>query len=73
MLRETGLITTRRLGSSVLHTVTPLGTALLGGQPLDVLPFTAVRDARGAGSGAAGRAVRGRGPGRVVTRAFRTA
>ncbi|RSS36605.1 helix-turn-helix transcriptional regulator, partial [Streptomyces sp. WAC08241] len=46
VLRETGLITTRRLGSSVLHTVTPLGTALLGGQPLDVLPFTAVRDAR---------------------------
>ncbi|MEU2235238.1 ArsR/SmtB family transcription factor [Streptomyces vietnamensis] len=57
VLRETGLITTRRVGSSALHTVTPLGMALLGGQPLNVLPFTAARDTRGV----------------VTPRAFRTA
>ncbi|MFG2897479.1 ArsR/SmtB family transcription factor [Streptomyces zaomyceticus] len=85
VLRETGLITTRRVGSSALHTVTPLGRALLGGQPLNVLPFTAARDARGgAGAGSGGpRAsrpggVRGNGgvaAGRrgVAPQAFRTA
>jgi DNA-binding transcriptional ArsR family regulator len=31
VLRQTGLITTRRLRNTVLHTVTPLGMALLGG------------------------------------------
>ncbi|MER7765569.1 winged helix-turn-helix domain-containing protein [Kitasatospora sp. NPDC096140] len=41
VLRETGLISTRRVGSSALHTVTPLGMALLGGQSRKVLPFTA--------------------------------
>ncbi|CAL9506965.1 ArsR/SmtB family transcription factor [Streptomyces sp. enrichment culture] len=46
VLRETGLITTRRVGSSALHTVTPLGMALLDGQLLDGQlltgpPFTA--------------------------------
>ncbi|MFH9728009.1 ArsR/SmtB family transcription factor [Streptomyces sp. NPDC017254] len=85
VLRETGLITTRRVGSSALHTVTPLGMALLGGQPLNVLPFTAARDARGgAGAGSGGpRASRpgggrgsggvGAGRGVVAPRAFRTA
>ncbi|MFC0432499.1 helix-turn-helix transcriptional regulator [Kutzneria buriramensis] len=32
VLRETGLITTRRTRNTVLHTVTPLGMALLGGK-----------------------------------------
>jgi DNA-binding transcriptional ArsR family regulator len=32
VLRETGLITTRRMRNSVLHSVTPLGMALLGGK-----------------------------------------
>ncbi|MFJ8661935.1 ArsR/SmtB family transcription factor [Streptomyces sp. NPDC093795] len=85
VLRETGLITTRRVGSSALHTVTPLGMALLGGQPLNVLSFTAARDARGgAGAGSGGpRASRsgggrggagvGAGRGMAVPRAFRTA
>jgi DNA-binding transcriptional ArsR family regulator len=31
-LRGAGLITTRRRGASVLHTVSPLGTALLDGR-----------------------------------------
>ncbi|MFH8716783.1 ArsR/SmtB family transcription factor [Streptomyces zaomyceticus] len=85
VLRETGLITTRRVGSSALHTVTPLGRALLGGQPLNVLPFTAARDARGgAGAGSGGprasrpagvRGSNGVGAGRrvVAPQAFRTA
>ncbi|MEU8927498.1 hypothetical protein AB0D10_42430 [Kitasatospora sp. NPDC048545] len=30
MLRQSGLITTMRNRNTVLHTVTPLGTALLG-------------------------------------------
>ncbi|MGW1818027.1 ArsR/SmtB family transcription factor [Streptomyces sp. NPDC002125] len=32
VLRETGLITTRRIRNTVLHTVTPLGVALLDGR-----------------------------------------
>jgi DNA-binding transcriptional ArsR family regulator len=32
VLREAGLITTRRTGASVLHTLTPLGQALIAGQ-----------------------------------------
>lgn len=32
VLRQTGLITTRRMRNTVLHTVTPLGMALLGGK-----------------------------------------
>ncbi|SOB81266.1 ArsR/SmtB family transcription factor [Streptomyces sp. 1331.2] len=40
VLRETGLISTRRVGSSALHTVTPLGMALLGRQSRRVVPFT---------------------------------
>ncbi len=47
VLRETGLISTRRVGSSALHTVTPLGKALLDGQLRSVLPFTVCRDTRG--------------------------
>lgn len=35
VLRETGLITTRRVRNTVLHTVTPLGMALLGGKIRD--------------------------------------
>ncbi|MFI6472225.1 ArsR/SmtB family transcription factor [Streptomyces sp. NPDC050516] len=33
VLRQTGLITTRRIRNTVLHTVTPLGLALLDGLP----------------------------------------
>jgi DNA-binding transcriptional ArsR family regulator len=33
VLREAGIITTHRYGSSVLHTITPLGAALLESQP----------------------------------------
>jgi DNA-binding transcriptional ArsR family regulator len=35
VLRQNGLITTRRVRNTVLHTVTPLGAALLGGDSLD--------------------------------------
>ncbi|MFG3497979.1 ArsR/SmtB family transcription factor [Streptomyces sp. NPDC047928] len=35
VLRESGLITTRRIGNCALHTVTPLGRALLGGRLRD--------------------------------------
>ncbi|WP_434449413.1 ArsR/SmtB family transcription factor [Lentzea sp. E54] len=35
VLRQNGLITTRRVRNTALHTVTPLGAALLGGDPLD--------------------------------------
>ncbi|MFF8827731.1 ArsR/SmtB family transcription factor [Streptomyces sp. NPDC015131] len=38
VLRETGLITTRRIRNTVLHTVTPLGVALLDGRVLRSLP-----------------------------------
>ncbi|MEU7134350.1 winged helix-turn-helix domain-containing protein [Streptomyces sp. NPDC046261] len=34
VLRQTGLITTRRIRNTVLHTVTPLGVALLDGGPV---------------------------------------
>lgn len=34
VLREAGLLTTRRHGGSVLHSLTPLGVDLLAGQPL---------------------------------------
>jgi hypothetical protein len=34
VLRSAGLVVTRRLGSAVLHTVTPLGTQLLGGRSM---------------------------------------
>ncbi|WNF00869.1 winged helix-turn-helix domain-containing protein [Streptomyces luomodiensis] len=33
VLREAGLLSTRRIGGSVLHTLTPLGLALLGERP----------------------------------------
>lgn len=32
ILRETGLVATRRMGNAVLHTITPLGAALLDGR-----------------------------------------
>jgi DNA-binding transcriptional ArsR family regulator len=35
ILRETGLVTSNRRGTAVLHTTTPLGTALLVGEPAD--------------------------------------
>jgi len=35
ILRDTGLITSDRRGTAVLHTTTPLGTALLIGEPVD--------------------------------------
>lgn len=38
VLRETGLITTRRIRNTVLHTVTPLGVALLDGRVVRSLP-----------------------------------
>lgn len=38
VLRETGLITTRRIRNTVLHTVTPLGVALLDGRVVRTLP-----------------------------------
>jgi DNA-binding transcriptional ArsR family regulator len=37
VLRQSGLITTRRLRNTVLHTVTPLGLALLGGRLRDTV------------------------------------
>ncbi|RST18183.1 ArsR family transcriptional regulator [Streptomyces sp. WAC05374] len=44
VLRETGLITTRRIRNTVLHTVTPLGVALLDGRVVrSVSPQNAVR------------------------------
>lgn len=33
VLRESGLVTTQRMGQAVLHAITPLGLALLTGQP----------------------------------------
>ncbi|MGW7418194.1 ArsR/SmtB family transcription factor [Streptomyces sp. NPDC054863] len=38
ILRQSGLITTRRARNNVLHTVTPLGMALLGGRLRDTMP-----------------------------------
>ncbi|MEU7582044.1 winged helix-turn-helix domain-containing protein [Streptomyces sp. NPDC041068] len=38
VLRETGLITTRRIRNTVLHSVTPLGIALLDGLPAQPVP-----------------------------------
>jgi DNA-binding transcriptional ArsR family regulator len=38
VLRKSGLITTRRMRNNVLHTVTPLGMALLGGRLRDPVP-----------------------------------
>ncbi|MCT9089615.1 winged helix-turn-helix domain-containing protein [Streptomyces sp. ASQP_92] len=38
VLRQTGLITTRRIRNTVLHTVTPLGLALLDGLPMRSAP-----------------------------------
>ncbi|MEV6808865.1 winged helix-turn-helix domain-containing protein [Streptomyces sp. NPDC051132] len=38
VLRESGLITTRRIRNSVLHSVTPLGVALLDGRFFDTTP-----------------------------------
>ncbi|MEU3503472.1 winged helix-turn-helix domain-containing protein [Streptomyces hundungensis] len=38
VLRQTGLITTRRIRNTVLHTVTPLGLALLDGLPTRSAP-----------------------------------
>ncbi|MFD9949153.1 ArsR/SmtB family transcription factor [Nonomuraea sp. NPDC059022] len=43
-LREAGLITTQRRGQSVLHTRTPLGTALLQASPRDRLTVWHHRD-----------------------------
>ncbi|MGW1884371.1 helix-turn-helix domain-containing protein [Streptomyces sp. NPDC001970] len=34
VLREAGLIASRRLGGAVLHTLTPMGAELLGGPPI---------------------------------------
>ncbi|MEV6422521.1 winged helix-turn-helix domain-containing protein [Streptomyces sp. NPDC051662] len=45
VLRESGLITTRRVRNSALHSVTPLGMALLGGR-LRKTPATARPDTR---------------------------
>lgn len=35
ILRDTGLVTSNRRGTAVLHATTPLGTALLVGEPVD--------------------------------------
>ncbi|GAA2398664.1 winged helix-turn-helix domain-containing protein [Streptomyces glaucosporus] len=43
VLRETGLITTRRIRNTVLHTVTPLGVALLDGRTVRTLPGQGAR------------------------------
>ncbi|MFI9626624.1 ArsR/SmtB family transcription factor [Streptomyces sp. NPDC052042] len=43
VLRESGLITTRRVRTSALHTVTPLGMALLTGQLSTRFPAIAVQ------------------------------
>ncbi|MEU6115254.1 winged helix-turn-helix domain-containing protein [Streptomyces sp. NPDC047117] len=43
VLRETGLITTRRIRNTVLHTVTPLGMALLDGRALRQGPNRSAR------------------------------
>ncbi|GAA2487384.1 winged helix-turn-helix domain-containing protein [Streptomyces gobitricini] len=47
VLRETGLITTRRIRNTVLHTVTPLGVALLDGRAVRSLPPQSVVRPRG--------------------------
>jgi DNA-binding transcriptional ArsR family regulator len=42
ILRQSGLITTRRVRNNVLHTVTPLGMALLGGRLRDAVTVPAL-------------------------------
>ncbi|MFJ6379367.1 ArsR family transcriptional regulator [Kitasatospora sp. NPDC092039] len=44
VLRQTGLITTRRVRNTVLHSVTPLGMALLDGGPVRPVPAIGNRD-----------------------------
>ncbi|UUU22859.1 ArsR/SmtB family transcription factor [Streptomyces sp. DSM 40750] len=58
VLRQSGLITTRRVRNKVLHTVTPLGLALLGGR---LRHHTAAVSAPAMAGTAAGRTAAGSG------------
>lgn len=51
VLRQSGLITTRRVRNKVLHTVTPLGLALLGGRLRERAPAVSAPAMAGTASG----------------------